>query len=53
MQMVSSPSFSSTIRYSGDLTALIVLTKVIVYAGIGLLAAHVTPVMFEILGWGV
>jgi len=32
---------------------LIVLTKVIVYAGIGLLAVHVTPVMFEVLGWGV
>jgi len=30
-----------------------VLTKVIVYAGIGTLAVHVTPVMFEILGWGV
>jgi len=30
-----------------------VLTKVFVYAGIGLLAVHATPVMFEILGWGV
>lgn len=30
-----------------------VLTKVIVYAGIGFLAAHATPFMFEILGWGV
>lgn len=30
-----------------------VLTKVIVYAGIGALAAHATPFMFEILGWGV
>jgi dihydrosphingosine 1-phosphate phosphatase len=32
---------------------LTVLTKVIVYAGIGLLAVHATPVMFEVLGWGV
>ncbi|KAF9653737.1 acid phosphatase/Vanadium-dependent haloperoxidase [Thelephora ganbajun] len=32
---------------------VVVLTKVIVYAGIGFLAIHATPVMFEILGWGV
>jgi len=30
-----------------------VLTKVFVYAGIGLLAIHATPVAFEVLGWGV
>ncbi|THH08409.1 hypothetical protein EW145_g2722 [Phellinidium pouzarii] len=30
-----------------------VLTKVIVYAGIGILATGPVPVMFEILGWGV
>ncbi|KZT00509.1 uncharacterized protein LAESUDRAFT_553458 [Laetiporus sulphureus 93-53] len=30
-----------------------VLTKVIVYCGIGLLACGVIPVMFEALGWGV
>ncbi|PIL27863.1 hypothetical protein GSI_11019 [Ganoderma sinense ZZ0214-1] len=30
-----------------------VLTKVFVYCGIGIMAAGVIPVMFEILGWGV
>ncbi|KAF9458927.1 hypothetical protein BDZ94DRAFT_1200301 [Collybia nuda] len=30
-----------------------VLTKVVVYAGIAVLACNVLPVMFEILGWGV
>ncbi|KAK7046938.1 sphingosine-1-phosphate phosphatase [Favolaschia claudopus] len=30
-----------------------VLTKVFVYAGIGLLACEVMPVLFEIFGWGV
>lgn len=33
--------------------SLLVLTKVIVYAGIAVLAAEVAPVMFEILGLGV
>lgn len=31
----------------------IVLTKVIVYSGIAVLACEVMPVMFEVLGWGV
>ncbi|THV04795.1 hypothetical protein K435DRAFT_746622 [Dendrothele bispora CBS 962.96] len=30
-----------------------VLTKVIVYAGIAILACEVIPMMFELLGWGV
>lgn len=30
-----------------------VLTKVIVYSGIAVLACEVLPVMFEVLGWGV
>lgn len=31
----------------------IVLTKVFVYCGIGMLACGIIPVMFEVLGWGV
>ncbi|KAI5118596.1 hypothetical protein M0805_004171 [Coniferiporia weirii] len=30
-----------------------VLTKVVVYAGIGILATGPIPIMFEVLGWGV
>ncbi|TFK49275.1 hypothetical protein OE88DRAFT_1662718 [Heliocybe sulcata] len=30
-----------------------VLTKVIVYSGIAILAAEVVPILFEVLGWGV
>ncbi|CCA73083.1 related to YSR3-dihydrosphingosine-1-phosphate phosphatase [Serendipita indica DSM 11827] len=30
-----------------------VLTKVIVYSGIGVIATYLTPLTFEILGWGV
>ncbi|KAH8116160.1 PAP2 superfamily-domain-containing protein [Phellopilus nigrolimitatus] len=30
-----------------------VLTKVVVYAGIGVLATGLVPIMFEVLGWGV
>lgn len=31
---------------------MIVLTKVVVYSGIGMLACGIIPVMFEVLGWG-
>ncbi|THU78390.1 hypothetical protein K435DRAFT_887845 [Dendrothele bispora CBS 962.96] len=31
----------------------LILTKVIVYAGIAILACEVIPMMFELLGWGV
>ena len=31
----------------------VVLTKVFVYCGIGMVATGVVPVMFEVLGWGV
>lgn len=34
-------------------STLLVLTKVIVYSGIGAIATYLTPVTFEILGWGV
>lgn len=34
------------------ITLRIVLTKVIVYAGIAVLATEALPVMFEVLGWG-
>jgi len=33
--------------------SLQVLTKVIVYCGIAVLACEILPVMFEIVGWGV
>jgi len=33
--------------------SLEVLTKVIVYCGIALLACEILPVIFEIVGWGV
>lgn len=29
-----------------------VLTKVVVYSGIGMLACGLIPVLFEVLGWG-
>jgi len=29
-----------------------VLTKVVVYTGIGILATVAIPIMFEVLGWG-
>jgi membrane-associated phospholipid phosphatase len=35
------------IHYDAD-----VLTKVVVYTGIGILATQAAPIMFEILGWG-
>jgi hypothetical protein len=31
----------------------LVLTKVIVYAGIAVLATEILPLMFELVGWGV
>jgi hypothetical protein len=31
----------------------LVLTKVIVYAGIAILAAEVLPLAFDLVGWGV
>lgn len=30
-----------------------VLTKVVVYAGIAILACELLPLMFEMVGWGV
>ena len=30
----------------------VVLTKVFVYCGIGILAMGVMPVVFEVIGWG-
>ena len=33
--------------------SLLVLTKVIVYAGIAVLAAEALPLTFDLLGWGV
>ncbi|KAI1789463.1 PAP2 superfamily-domain-containing protein [Ganoderma leucocontextum] len=47
-EMEEDPSGKGVKHYDAD-----VLTKVFVYCGIGIMAAGVIPVMFEILGWGV
>ena len=39
-------------RHTDNLSVRSVLTKVIVYAGIAVLATEVLPIMFDLLGWG-
>ena len=39
-------------RHTDNLFVRSVLTKVIVYAGIAVLATEVLPIMFDLLGWG-
>ncbi|KAF8880461.1 PAP2 superfamily-domain-containing protein [Gymnopilus junonius] len=55
--IVSGPSDKEKTGKDGDLGGVAhydadVLTKVIVYAGIAVLAAEVLPLMFDLLGWG-
>lgn len=40
-------------RRCAEYQRILVVTKVIVYCGIAVLACEWLPVMFEVLGWGV
>jgi len=51
LAMFEPAMFSDTFPLS--FLAVSVLTKVVVYAGIGIIATAIVPAMFEALEWGV
>ena len=53
MLMVCFGILSWRLYFTHFVLCYLVLTKVIVYAGIAILASEVLPLVFDLVGWGV